>query len=79
MASSGGVSFPGTGVSLATSMGVSLTSATLYFPASGVVLLNIQVSLFTTAGTSAPPSGGQLVFNTNTASMYVPIIAAGWV
>lgn len=77
MSSQGGVSFPGTAVSLNTAMAVSLTSATLFFQVSGVSLLNIQVSLFSTAATAiGPPGIPQLVFNTHTGNQYVALLGS---
>ena len=65
------VSIPSTGLSLATG-GVSLMSTTLYLPFSGEAILGIQVSLFTTGGTSAPPSGGgNLNFTLSTSAVNI--------
>ena len=68
-----GVSFPGFGVSIA-SMQVSLTTGLTIMAWGGENLLGVQVSLVGITHGGGTPGTPQLVFNSTTASQYLPAL-----
>ena len=70
-----GVSIPTINSSLS-SANVALWSSTVYMAFGGESLIGLNVSLFTTSGTSAiPPSGSGMVFNAAVNSQYIAVLA----